>query len=307
MTSIWVFPMKAKKGVLTNIKTIHDAYKAKNRAVHVICNDNETLYRGNEMKKFERALRIKQVPFAEYVKNGNRAEPANRIIEQKIMANLLDGMGSPSMWDTCTGLSMAQANRTVKLNSSNPLLHHLTPHQVWNLPNHILKQASDQLRNNEVDIESVLLLAPKNDLSQLRVFLSPAQVYDHTTLRGRLPTNGMAKEGTWVYIGPADDDKGALKLLNLKSLKTTETASAIIQDDFARSRIDELTEYDRVGAIGTSHPSGCSSMSTCTWLFSTMTMVVRNPHWGVTHPRLYYEKSTAGRGYHWDYYDSEIA
>ena len=48
-------------------------------------------------------------------------------------------------------------------------------------------------------------------------------------------------------------------------------------------------------------------MSTCTWSFSTMTMVVRNPHWGVTHPRLYYEKSTAGRGYHWDYYDSEIA
>ena len=47
-------------------------------------------------------------------------------------------------------------------------------------------------------------------------------------------------------------------------------------------------------------------MSTCTWSFSTMTMVVRNPHWGVTHPRLYYEKSTAGRGYHWDYYDSEI-
>ena len=238
---IWVFPMKTKTGVLTNIKTIHDAYKAKNRAVHVICNDNETLYRGNEMKKIERALHIKQVPFPEYVKNGNRAEPANRIIEQKIMANLLDGMGSPSMWDTCTGLSMAQANRTVKLNSSNPLLHHLTPHQVWNLPNHILKQASDQLRNNEVDIESVLLLAPKNDLSQLRVFLSPAQVYDHTTLRGSLPTNGMAKEGTWVNIGPADDDKSALKLLNLKSLKTTEIASATIQDDFARNRIDELT------------------------------------------------------------------
>ena len=106
--------------------------------------------------------------------------------------------------------------------------------------------------NNDVDI-GILLLTLRTTCPSY-VFLSQ-HGYDHTTLRGSLPTNGMAKEGTWVYIGPADDDKGALKLLNLKSLKTTETASAIIQDDFARSRIDELTEYDRVGAIGTSHPS----------------------------------------------------
>lgn len=134
------------------------------------------------------------------------------------------------------------------------MLHYVTPNQIWDLPNPIISEFFDDLLSNNLNIEKVMRTVNTNDLSFFRRFWSLATVRDPNKSSGQLPENGLAKSGTYVYIGPADNQKPSFKLLDLATLQTFESAHVILNEEVQHTK-DLLTNFDKIGSSNLSRPS----------------------------------------------------
>ncbi len=258
----WIFPIKHKSEVYDNFETIAKIYAAKNRHLAIIVNDNAKEYDSVRMKNLLKRYHADILPTPEYVKNGNLAEVWNLLIEKRCIANLLEGRAHKKAWPYSVIFSCIQLNITVNLNAPIDILHYLTPNQIWELPNCEISKIYSDMLNGTLNLNKAIQLVDKNSFTNIKPFWTLATVKDMNKSLGSIPADGLGKEGTWVYIGPADNNKASFKLLNLATLKTIE--SAFVNFETNQSQHDMLTNFDIIGgADNLARPSTAKQIRDC--------------------------------------------
>ena len=246
----WVFVCKRKSDAYANFQAMAEIYKKKGRQLVIIVNDNAKEYNSEKMKKLFKLYHTEVMPMPEFIKNGNLAEVWNMKLELRSMANLLEGHAHQQVWPYAVKYSSFQLNVTVVLSSPIVMLHYLSPKQIWELPNHIISKIYSDMLDGTLDLNKVTMLVDKNNFVNMKPFWSLASIRNTNVKPGNVSATGLAKPGTYVYVGPADNNKSSYKLLNLADLSTIE--SALVKFESRESQHDILTGFDRIGGAANS-------------------------------------------------------
>ena len=239
---IWIFPIRSKDDVLKNMVIMAQEYTAKGRCIAMIINDNAKEYVSKPMKAVLRKYNITLELMPDYTKNGNIAEVCQRLVEGKTMANNLEGLAPPVEWPNSSRYGAIQLNNLVCLSARQVILNDCTPDQLWGLPNDLLSGYYADMLKNKLNIEDVMLNVQPTDLKFFRKFWSLVTVRDVHKKAGQIPDNGLAKEGTFVYLRPSQN-KQSFVILDLATRKEFTTAFAEVNED-SKNKKCLLTNYD---------------------------------------------------------------
>ena len=239
---IWIFPIRSKDDVLKNMVIMAQEYTAKGRCIAMIINDNAKEYVSKQMKAVLRKYNITLELMPDYTKNGNIAEVCQRLVEGKTMANNLEGLAPPVEWPNSSKYGAIQLNNLVCLSARQVILNYCTPDQLWGLPNDLLSGYYADMLKNKLNIEDVMLNVRPTDLKFFRKFWSLVTVRDVDKKLGQVPENGLAKEGTFVYLRPSQN-KQSFVILDLATRKEFTTAFAEVNED-SKNKKCLLTNYD---------------------------------------------------------------
>ena len=243
MEKSFVFNMKRKNDAITTLNEVKAEYMKRNIVIKEIWSDQDKVYLGEGMDKLCQDLGIKNMYFPAYVKNPNRAEQLIQSLELRGLANITIGCATPRSWPLAVSFGSQQRNKTVKLSSENAILHHITPDQLFNCPVDIISQAYKDLEGGGFNYEEFILNVNEENWNFCRKFWSRSQVHDPTKSIGQFQMRVL--DDTHVYVGIGAEGN-AFKFLNLRTLETVESASAVINESTTDLR-DQLTGFDKGG------------------------------------------------------------
>jgi len=211
----WIHFLRQKSETPRAVSKMLSVLQSFNRKMKVFVCDQDRVYLSKECKDIiERAgARIHNSPV--YTGAGNAvAESFNAQIELRTVANLRTGGAPKDAWELAAAYASDQRN-VLRINSQvHPELQDSSPDEQW----------YDGIKPN---------------IEFFRVFWSTARPLDHSKFLGTLEPEGRAKEGIFVYIGPATRSDG-FNLLDLKTGKFYETVHATINEDMSH-RVDQIT------------------------------------------------------------------
>ena len=243
----FVFPMKRKSDSPKYVKVMARLFKKHGRKLMRIFADNDTVFLGSEFDDECVKYEITLDNYPKYTPNGNLSELKNKQLEPVAVCSMRGGCAPEESWPWAVQHAKDLINAVVKSKSKNPLLRHLSPLQLWNLPNEVLEREMKHLAESPetYDMNKFVGQVDKVNWNYFRTFWARAYELKPGKRIGDMDSEGRAKPTKMHFVG-VSKDYNAFKLLDMRTFKTSTTISARFVEETDDIR-DQLTGLQMKG------------------------------------------------------------
>ena len=243
----FVFAMKRKSDSPKYVKTMSRLFRKHGRKLMRIFADNDSVFLGGEFEEQCVEYEITLDNYPKYTPNGNLSELKNKQLEPVAICSMRGGCAPEESWPWAVANARDLINAVVKPKSKNPLLRHLSPLQLWNLPNEVLEREMKHLAESPetYDMNQFVGQVDKVNWNYFRTFWARAYELQPGKRIGDMDTDGRAKPTKMRFVG-VSKDFNAFKLLDLSTFKLSTTISARFVEDTDDIK-DQLTGLQMKG------------------------------------------------------------